>query len=183
LVGRFITRDPISYGGGINLYSYVTNRTPNAIDPSGLERLNYTLQPGQPPPPIPTNPVRLPDFFSGQVNVGLGPLVPFGWSGQVILDRKGNLYLQPLGFNGGKSFTFVSGAITAGWINQRCEPSERELGNVLNDQSIGGGGGFIGGVEFTANKSGSTTQVGAMSPQIGGSWGHTTKVGNLGIGW
>jgi RHS repeat-associated protein len=34
--GRFLTRDPISYNGGINLYSYVTNNPLSAVDPSGL---------------------------------------------------------------------------------------------------------------------------------------------------
>lgn len=34
--GRFITRDPISYSGGINLYSYVTNSPTGSSDPSGL---------------------------------------------------------------------------------------------------------------------------------------------------
>jgi RHS repeat-associated protein len=35
--GRFLTRDPISYRGGINLYSYVQNNSTNFIDPLGLE--------------------------------------------------------------------------------------------------------------------------------------------------
>jgi RHS repeat-associated protein len=34
--GRFLTRDPIGYAGGINLYSYVTNNPTNYADPSGL---------------------------------------------------------------------------------------------------------------------------------------------------
>jgi RHS repeat-associated protein len=34
--GRFLTRDPISYSGGINLYNYVQNNPSNAIDPDGL---------------------------------------------------------------------------------------------------------------------------------------------------
>ena len=34
--GRFLTRDPISYSGGINLYSYVRNNGANSIDPNGL---------------------------------------------------------------------------------------------------------------------------------------------------
>ena len=37
--GRFVTRDPIGYPGGINLYSYVQNGPVNAIDPLGLHLL------------------------------------------------------------------------------------------------------------------------------------------------
>ena len=33
--GRFLTRDPISYRGGINLYSYVRNRPETFVDPLG----------------------------------------------------------------------------------------------------------------------------------------------------
>jgi RHS repeat-associated protein len=41
--GRFLTRDPISYRGGINLYAYVGNDPVNYRDPSGFERLStYT---------------------------------------------------------------------------------------------------------------------------------------------
>ena len=34
--GRMLTRDPLGDEGGINLYSYVCNRAPNAQDPTGL---------------------------------------------------------------------------------------------------------------------------------------------------
>jgi RHS repeat-associated protein len=36
-VGRFLTRDPIGYRGGINLYAYVANNSANLHDPSGLQ--------------------------------------------------------------------------------------------------------------------------------------------------
>jgi len=34
--GRFMTRDPISYAGGISLYSHVTSNPVNFADPNGL---------------------------------------------------------------------------------------------------------------------------------------------------
>jgi RHS repeat-associated protein len=45
--GRFLTRDPISYAGGLNLYSYTRNNPVNAIDPWGLQDgpINYLRDP------------------------------------------------------------------------------------------------------------------------------------------
>ena len=37
--GRWLTRDPIGYAGGSNLYGYVGNDPGNAVDPSGLYKL------------------------------------------------------------------------------------------------------------------------------------------------
>jgi RHS repeat-associated protein len=35
--GRLLTRDPLGYGGGMNLYGYVTNNPVNLFDPLGLD--------------------------------------------------------------------------------------------------------------------------------------------------
>jgi RHS repeat-associated protein len=35
--GRFVTRDPIGYGGGINLYGYTVDNPVNEDDPNGLD--------------------------------------------------------------------------------------------------------------------------------------------------
>jgi hypothetical protein len=44
-VGRFISEDPIGFGGGVNLFAYVGNNPQNAVDPSGLynEDVHYYL--------------------------------------------------------------------------------------------------------------------------------------------
>lgn len=36
-VGRFVTKNPIGFGGGINQYAYVENNSTNWVDPLGLE--------------------------------------------------------------------------------------------------------------------------------------------------
>ena len=40
--GRFIGRDPIGYGGGMNLYRYVANKPVTRSDPSGLRGISYS---------------------------------------------------------------------------------------------------------------------------------------------
>ena len=40
--GRFLTRDPMGYGGGINLYGFTGNNPVNEMDPLGLDALDDT---------------------------------------------------------------------------------------------------------------------------------------------
>ena len=40
--GRFLTRDPIGYAGGIDLYGYTGNDPVNGLDPSGLQKYKVT---------------------------------------------------------------------------------------------------------------------------------------------
>jgi RHS repeat-associated protein len=60
--GSFISKDPIGYASGMNLYGYVENDPINWIDPSGLQGQNrqlpnYRIKPHNQPNPIrPTSP-------------------------------------------------------------------------------------------------------------------------------
>ena len=69
--GRFITRDPIGFTGGINQYAYVGNNPVNWVDPDGLRVFIHRLAPRwnprtqaprtkptppEPPPVRPANP-------------------------------------------------------------------------------------------------------------------------------
>ena len=46
-VGRFVTRDPIGYAGGVNLYGYTKNNPSNRTDPGGFEDRSNSPQSGQ----------------------------------------------------------------------------------------------------------------------------------------
>ncbi len=45
--GRFLTRDPIGYAGGVNLYGYVGDNSPNGIDPYGWKNKFKSLKCGE----------------------------------------------------------------------------------------------------------------------------------------
>jgi len=95
-LGRFINRDPITYGGGdANLYRYVGNRPTIAVDPSGweliLEPLKTPFEGIVPLPPIwepetqdpfasmPGADEPLVDIITSPWSIPAYPSLPWGW--------------------------------------------------------------------------------------------------------
>jgi RHS repeat-associated protein len=59
LLGRFISEDPIGFGGGLNLYSYVFDSPTNFADPSGNCPTCLAPPPPTAPPPVVTVPITV----------------------------------------------------------------------------------------------------------------------------
>jgi RHS repeat-associated protein len=111
---------------------------------------------------------RLPDAANLTVNVG----GVYGGTATYSLDRYGHLYYNlPIGgWNVGRSATIVSFSASAVWMNSTTQPSEERLQSVLAGDSYGFGGGYYFGGAVSGNSSGSMTQLGYFTPQVGGSW-------------
>ena len=167
--GKWTAKDPIDFAGGdLNLYGYTLEDPVNGVDPEGKW--------------------RWPDFLAANVNIAIvtpwtGTLI--GWSGTASLDRYGNWYWSPLGGGVGKSATFVSGSVTANWMNQSCQASEEQLNNFLSGNGVNVSVGFWGGVsESWSPGNGSATGVGFVTPQAGVSYNYSfQEADKSNLGW
>lgn len=72
--GKWLSRDPISENGGINLYQYVRDNPINLVDPSGLTSVHYVPSADiDPIPPSDSAPYDSNDYdFVGKVRNGCG---------------------------------------------------------------------------------------------------------------
>jgi RHS repeat-associated protein len=97
--GRFITKDPIGFIGGINLYIYVQNNPVNIIDPLGLQGFDPGQNPPTPPgdrdtrtpwlpPNLPQRSQDCPPYFmdSGKDELGQGQVSI--WKGVIPLVKE-----------------------------------------------------------------------------------------------
>ncbi|MCA1568615.1 MAG: RHS repeat-associated core domain-containing protein [Acidobacteria bacterium] len=96
--GRFLTRDPIGYRGGINLYGYTKNNAINRADPRGLDDADY---------PITGSPAPNPWYWSH--NESADNLEPIGPSGMFDLwtsvEGVAGVHLTTYGLSGATGVT------------------------------------------------------------------------------
>ena len=184
-LGRYLRADP--FGDGLNLYTYCLNNTNTLIDPLGLCAVNSVKEKSKEIlDSIIENylnwTIFAPDYFALNINIGIpwtGNLL--GISGQVVLDRYGNLYWGA-GPTVGKALTFVSGSLTGGY-HMTGYRTEEKLKEFLSDHSVNIGGGAKYGGEFTFNQYGAAYEVGLYSPQFGGGYHYSWQKGKLPFRW
>jgi RHS repeat-associated protein len=74
--GRFLTRDPIGYLGGVNLYEHVRNNPVGFDDPSGLDGISHARPRIMPPDPGDVGPKYIGDPPSKQGTIDPPPIRP-----------------------------------------------------------------------------------------------------------
>jgi RHS repeat-associated protein len=123
---------------------------------------------------------RPPDFYSLNITIAIPNQITatiVGWSGNITIDRYGQIFLSPIGVSVGKSAFSGSASLTANWIAQSKKPSATETYNFLSGHGISIGGGYIGGVNWSISPTNSGTKnafgLGLYTPQVGASYNYT----------
>jgi hypothetical protein len=70
-----------------------------------------------------------------------------------------------------------------GWMNTSGMPSAVNLGSMLSSWGGGGSAGYIGGLGFYGNQSGTATMAGLMTPGAEAYGGYTWKLGKHTPNW
>ena len=131
--------------------------------------------------------LREADYIVLSVNVAIpNPVTAtlLGPTGQVIVDRYGRVYLAA-GGGFGKSATVVSGGVTGGWLDQEAKPDPGLLYKFCSGFSANGSLAFWGsaGETWGGPGAGFGTEVGALTPQAGGSATWSWKISDKGPRW
>jgi hypothetical protein len=104
----------------------------------------------------------------------------FNWSGTVSIDRYSDWYYSYAGGGFGKAATFVSGSVTANWLDQLAIPSPTTMNNFLTQHGTNFTAGVWGGVSQSYTPgSGLATGVGFVSPQAGFSYNYSFRGGSF----
>ena len=155
--GRFLSRDPIGFAGGMNLYSYSANSPVDMVDPEGLRppysRMEHILGREMPDEPLGQKDV---EFFSATITaVGMISAAPAtATAGGYFLFRAGmkraGVRLMALGAEGSSGGIAVAGASNAGrraYGRGTGNPANRAAvynGNEMHYDCLNGGQGYAG---------------------------------------
>ncbi|MCA1592097.1 MAG: RHS repeat-associated core domain-containing protein [Acidobacteria bacterium] len=168
--GRFLTRDPIGYRGGVNLYAYVQNNPANLTDPSGTQiredrnfwpddinsRTGKRFRDEQSCGCGPDLP-RFPDFAQLEIDYKVDPfLTGTGPASQFTYDRHGNFYVS-----GGVYAGLPGINLSIGWLPQIHTPNDKDLKDFITQE---GTGGMFVTPDFWGG--GGTWSSGQLAPQI-----------------
>jgi len=126
--------------------------------------------------------IRLPDFYSLNITIAIpNPITAtfIGWSGNISIDRHGQIFVSPYGASVGKSTFVASASLTANWMLQSKKPTANETYNFLSGNGISIGGGYYGGLNWSISPTNDGTKdalgIGLYTPQIGASYNYTPE--------
>jgi len=90
--------------------------------------------------------------------------------------------MSSIGISFGKTFTAVSGNLSANWLVQPNMPSQSDLDDFLTGDGINVGGVYIVGGSYSRSTSGKTALgVGLYTPQVGASYNYTPSTDGFNV--